>query len=504
MSQVQPESGEPVRKRATTRSTPNRSHSKYGFLLLCFFLVSCISPIEQVIAAAPASQQTAVPVPTAIGGTILGTTNAAHSTTRGHNRKVIYDAVNCYWYVFWLYYDKDTPFTRSEGMVYKSSPDGMNWSDSSRVVENHEGGGSSAFDIISDGTDLYALTNTGADASGKIRKYGVRRLVPDSTGSLDVHPEKVVYDNANGDWKTVHFYGSLLLDRSGYFWVAARVGDADPNTRAEVIRSTTPNDISRWGPNGCLGVTCNDQWIDPYNGRQMLQGTIANRILDLGNHGVGIVTYNKINRGPQSSYARLLFVKNTTGAEHDWQSPGIELTSHVNQCTRPGRGPGCDTSRGDDRRFSAVIDPVTNVIHVAYITRDTSGSENANLKYFTLSPPNYTLADKSSERRLVAGETDGVQLAMDTRTTPTTLYLFYVENRHPDYQVKMLRMLDGSWESESRALPISTDSGTVRHVQVPENITTNEFPVVYQHSVPEGSGYYYEIKTSLIRLNGNL
>ena len=43
------------------------------------------------------------PAPAALAGEkVLGRTLAAHALTRGHNRKVIYDAVHGRWYVFWL------------------------------------------------------------------------------------------------------------------------------------------------------------------------------------------------------------------------------------------------------------------------------------------------------------------------------------------------------------------------------------------------------------------
>ena len=336
------------------------------------------------------------------------------------------------------------------------------------------------------------------NASGRVSKYAVRELGINPDGTLTIHLPQVIYDNSGGNSASVHFYGSLLQDGRGYFWVAARVGDSSPGTRAEVIRSTNPGSLAAWGAGGTIGPACNEEWQDPYakSGRTMRRGTIASRLLDLGEHGVGLITYNKDDGPAAVPMGRLLFVRNPTGAQVGWASTSLMLTERANQYIRLRSRRGADKTRGDDRRYAAVVDPGTRVIHVVYVAADTDTPENANLRYFTLAPP-YTMADKSAETTVVAGEVDGVHLSLDTRTQPSTLYVFYVANAHPNYQLRMIRNAGKGWSS---AVNLSDGVGVVRYPQPPERITGDEIVVAYQYSEKVADGYLYHTRVSKIML----
>jgi hypothetical protein len=213
-----------------------------------------------------------------VGETDLGTTKAAHSLTRGHNRKIIFDTTYQHWYLFWLRDDGMPTFNpEEEGVVYQISRDGLTWS-RPVVMEPFQNGGITAWDVIWSGRSLYVLGLTDyPNSSGKVSKYAVRELRINPDGRLTIHLPRVIYDNSGGNNASVHFYGSLLQDGQGYFWVAARVGDSTPGTHAEVIRSTNPGNLAAWGTGGMIGPACNDKWQDPYakSGRIMLRGTIA-------------------------------------------------------------------------------------------------------------------------------------------------------------------------------------------------------------------------------------
>jgi hypothetical protein len=112
------------------------------------------------------------------GEAALGTTKAAHSLTRGHNRKVICDAAHRRWYIFWLRDDGKPAFNKDEeGVVYQASSDGLTWS-RPIVVEPFQNGGITAWDVVSAGGVPLgaALTVPGSDrlsASSKANSANV-------------------------------------------------------------------------------------------------------------------------------------------------------------------------------------------------------------------------------------------------------------------------------------------------------------------------------------------
>jgi hypothetical protein len=150
------------------------------------------------------------------GETVLGSTKAAHSLTRGHNRKVIYDPSFNHWYIFWLHDDGKPSFNgNKEGVVYQISSDGLTWS-RPVVIEPFQRGGITSWDVVLVGTRLYLLGRTDyPNASGKTSGYAVRKLEIQADGSLTINTPLIVYDNRGGNNMSIHFYGSLLHDSKG-------------------------------------------------------------------------------------------------------------------------------------------------------------------------------------------------------------------------------------------------------------------------------------------------
>ena len=106
-----------------------------------------------------------------VGGADLGTTKAAHSLTRGHNRKIIYDTTYQHWYLFWLRDDGTPTFNpEEEGVVYQMSSDGLTWS-RPVVMEPFQNGGITAWDVVWSGRSLCVL--------GLIDEYNLSVISPD-------------------------------------------------------------------------------------------------------------------------------------------------------------------------------------------------------------------------------------------------------------------------------------------------------------------------------------
>jgi hypothetical protein len=121
------------------------------------------------------------------------------------------------------------------------------------------------------------------------------------------------------------------------------------------------------------------------------------------------------------------------------------------------------------------------------------------LRHFTLSPP-YRSEDKSIETTVINKEVDGVHLSVDTRITPSIIYLFYVANEHPHYQLRMMRKTEKGWSSASN---ISNFVGTVRYPQPPEAVVKDEIIVGYQYSWKQHKGFIYQICVRKIDLSPN-
>lgn len=435
---------------------------------------------------------------------LLGTTKATHSLTRGHDRKIIYDPHFKHWYIFWLRIDdKQNQNNTAEGVVYQFSSDGLSWSQP-KVIDSKQKTGITGWDVIAVGNRLYLLggSTNYPYTPDEPTNCSIRELEIQADGSLLIKKTIIVHDNSGGDATSLYFYGTLIRDSQGYFWTAARAGDSTPGTHAMVIRSTEPDNIAAWGPKGCTGKPCNREWFNPYTkgGRNLYQGTIANRLLDLGKHGVGLMTYNNndADSNKNNAMGQILFIRNSSHAHDGWESSSILLTGQVNQHGKAGSHPNADKTRLDDRRFTAVVDPQTNVIHVAYIAKDLDTPENANLRYFTLSPP-YRLKDKSVETTIINKEVDGVQASIDTRYSPSILYLFYVANDDPSYQIRMISKTKTGWSSTSG---ISNSAGYVRYPQSPEIISKDEIVIGYQYSNEQPNGrFLYRICVRKIGLH---
>jgi hypothetical protein len=424
---------------------------------------------------------------------VLGSTQAAHALTRGHNRKVILDPDSGRYYVFWL--KIGGPPDPPNGMVYQFSTDGLTWS--RPAWAGFVGEGATAFDVVPAPGGFYALGLSKVTPPDPI-SYAVRKLGFKPDGTLELGPPSIVHESSTAE--SVHFYGSLLRDGEGTLWVAARVGDATPGTHAEIIRSTLPESLEGWGRQGCTGAACNKAWANPFPAVRFEKGTIASRLLDLGEHGVGVVTYNKRN-GPPYTSGQIIFSLNPTRSHDGWGRPVLSLTRDANQSTKAD---GEDRTRLDDRRFAALADPRTGIIHVAYISRDTPGPDSGTLRYFTLAPPYTTMASKSAEQTLVAAEVDGVHMSIDTRRDPSRLHIFYIENRHPDYQLRTLVNDGAGWPPASESRALTPLQGVLRYPQPPLEIRRDEFVVAFEQSRPDPANpqrFLYEIRAALVKLN---
>jgi len=318
---------------------------------------------------------------------------------------------------------------------------------------------------------------------------------------------------------TIHFYGNLLFDTDGHFWVSAMVADGGSTSHVETIRSTgitgvPATDFLTWGNAGCDGLTagaCNNDWTTPAltGGLSWGEGEKGTMLIDLdnglGGNDIGLMVYDKGSDSVPHT-GQLLWSKNSTDAHTGWPS-FTQLSALPNQyqtCGSGSNGSGgtADTTRLDDRRASCVVDPATSLIHCVYVNNDTSTSTQANLMYFTY---NHSTATKSADSTLYSGETDGVQLSVDTNTVPTTLRAFYIENHQTspscgtnpaNYYMKMLTNASlGGWNAASAAPVVSDAASRMQYPQTPETVPASGTILVMTEDNAGSSTYDIVVRT---------
>ncbi|HDL01490.1 MAG TPA: hypothetical protein ENH23_04580 [candidate division Zixibacteria bacterium] len=185
-----------------------------------------------------------------------------HVTTRPHNRKIIYDPSSGYWYVFYGHGNKDAD--GKYRISWRSSKDGVNWSDRHTL---HEGNAhASSLDVLLSGDTITAMVfrpHYHRALSGVAELYDGKewwdRPEDDFPMPYEIMQMKInngdlssgpIYTVIPGTTNAFAHYGSLTRDTAGFFWVGARIvrdGEGNP-FQAVVVRSEKAGDISAWQP----------------------------------------------------------------------------------------------------------------------------------------------------------------------------------------------------------------------------------------------------------------
>ncbi len=395
------------------------------------------------------------------------------------------------------------------------SLDGLTWS-TPFLIDGTAGAGMTALMPIIDGTGMKILTRSAYPSTTVYPdKYVERAYDIDAVdGDLSLTDTKILHYcgagstssvsscGASTGTSTIIFYGGQLKDSSGRYYVIGMKGDGGPNSTVVILRSTNPNSIATWGAAGCnasVAGDCNDDWVEPGNSNIFGEGEKGCTLFDLdagAGNAVGAMCYDK-GSDLVPSNGQLVFSVNAAGSDGGW-SNWFALTTSGNDCQTSGstRFPSgsCDGTRLDDRRYSAVIDPATGIIHVVYIADDTGNSAQANIQYFTFGQPHTGLGTKSPDVPIVLGENDGVSLGIDTRTSPAKLHLAYIDNNDTgvpggfNYVLKLLTKDGAAWPAETAALTLSSTTGIRQYPQIPASIVGDEIIVMDQENA--GGGTY--------------
>ena len=438
----------------------------------------------------------------AASGTVLGTTSEAHSVSRSHSRKMLYDAVNGRWYAFWLTGGGTGTAT------YAHSTDGVTFS-APVSIDTGQGIGFTSFTGQFVGTSLYILMRNSSVPGNLQDELVVRQMsVSASTGALTIVKTRVIHYCGAGSTPTTstcatatgtsapRYYGDFLYDDQGYFWVAAHTGDQTSSKHVEIIRSTNPNSIDTWGSGGCDGTVlgaCNGSWVTPSaSAITWGQGESGTTLVDPDSGASVLVFANDRGTASAPSVGQIVVAKNATGSATGWGA-WLQLTANLNQYPNSGTS-GADATREDDRRDTLVVDRATGLVHVAYVYRDTGTSLNASTQYFTFGSPYTSLATKTNDSTIIAHETDGLQMAIDNRSTPAKLYLAFIENNdsgppNRNYVLKVLQKDGANWPDSATAATLSLTTGGRQYPQIPETIENNKIVVMDQ----EGSSNPWSI-----------
>lgn len=432
---------------------------------------------------------------TATAGTefILGSTNEPHSLSRSHSRKIAYDSVGARWYIVWL-------TGGGTGIVsYAYSSDGIHYTVGGAIADGQGIGSTSINGQFIAG--VFFLTRRGSTAGGTLQDaMFVERYSVGATGALTLLQSSSPHycgpgstaslsscGAATGAFEPI-FYGDSLVDSNGYFWLAGHRGQDTAGKHVEVIRSTLPNDISHWGaptgprPNGCDGSVpgdCNTFWVVPSgSGISWCQGESGTTLFNMGVGGIGLEANDRGTAGVACN-GQMLWTKNATGSATGWAA-WSQLTNLLNQWPNALASVEDPTSRLDDRRDSCVWDPNSSRLQCVYIGRDTATTANANMWSFVYNP---ATSSKTSDVLIVGPsiEVEGVQLAIDPRTSPSKVGVLWDERNTVGGGFTLKSMWGTSctttctWPSSSTALAVSSPTGGRQYPQWPELVESDTY-----------------------------
>lgn len=372
--------------------------------------------------ASDGDETNAVSSPAQPAPVILWQNSPGHSTTRPHNRKLIYDPATKNYFAFFGVGTSDPDgiigFNGTNGILrmrWKSSSDGVNWTNGGQAY--YQGtGNSSASDALLDGNKivyLYLKYIPGGMSSYRIKSFNI------SGNNLIDSGIDVALSNFNlaTTVDDIVFYGSITKDTSGYYWVAAmRETQAKPvNQTPLVFKSNNPNDLSSWSG----AVT-----IAPIKSKvESAPDIIA---LDQGR----VIVVMKVQ--DTSGFANLpnneIRVKLYDPSKGGWQADYQLFSS---------------TELGNAIRPAAEFDTASKELHLVY------GDAQSNLRHMTLKYP-YGQADWSAKpgALIASGLTpapaeNDVSMEIDLNTTPASMYAIYVKGGY--YKIQHYDGPSGQW-----------------------------------------------------------
>ena len=321
-----------------------------------------------------------------------------HSTTRTTVRRVFHH--DGYWYVFCgdvrnkVYYN-----------FFVTSTDGIHWSE--RKVGTGGGVTGSEYGTVNlpETAIVYGDRIYGCySENGKLRIRSGTLAGGDITwtNGHDIAPAYVDKTTRN----FYHYYPDIMIEENGFISISLRHchnWEATQKMDPAFVISTRANDITSWQAPQDLITFESPERSDAHENIPLPGGK---RVV--------------IVRSQKGVTDKELYKPGWPGNFYAFHYDGAEWLKPVDL----GNSDGIN---GSDKRLSAMLDPGTGIVHLAYI--EDSGTHWKNeLRYRTLSPP-YGIDDWSVPKT-IATNVFAVTLGMDTSSVPARIAAVYGDQLH--------------------------------------------------------------------------
>jgi hypothetical protein len=334
----------------------------------------------------------------------VGDSLDGHSTTRTTVRRVFHH--DGHWYVFCgdvhngVYHN-----------FFVSSTDGIHWSDrkvgSGGAIAGNEIGAPN----LPETAILYRDQIYGCySEQGELRIRSGRLAGGQITWTQGHSIAPAYVDKSTQNF--YHYYPDIMIEEDGYISISLRHSHkSGPTQRLDpaIVISTGPNDIASWQAPRDLIAFASPERVDADENIPLPGGK---RVVIVRSYS-GSTDQQLYKPGWPGSFYAIHY----DGA--DWLVP-VDLG-------------GSDGINGSDKRLSAMLDPGTGIVHLAYI--EDSGTHWKNeLRYRTLSPP--YADDDWSAPTTIATNVFTVTLGMDTSTVPARIAAVYGDQLHEGGEVE--------------------------------------------------------------------
>ncbi|MCP4257727.1 MAG: hypothetical protein GY774_09410 [Planctomycetes bacterium] len=398
----------------------------------------------------------------------IDNTADSHGTTRTTVRHVFhYDGQ---WYVFCGDHREKTYYA-----FFVTSTDGINWS--KRKVGTGDGVTSDKYGSpdyhespLVVGNKVYITKNDSGTNNLMIRSGTI------ANGNITWSAPSIVARGKLSPRESFGYYPDTMIEEDGHLSFTCRHYYVDELSRPHLdpafVVTTKPGDITDWQEPLNLITLPEPQMID---GHENIPLSERRRVLIYRTH-------NKVYKAgtPGNFYAF-----HWNGAE--WSKP-VDLGNS-------------DGINGSDKRFCAMLDPVTGTVHLTYI-EDSGTLWKNELRHRTLSPP-YGVSDWSSPAT-IAENVFTTTMGMDTSSKPARIAVICGDQKYtPGGQwggrlhtgELYMKWFDGkSWQS-GRQLISEPGDERAWYPSISQDVS-GTFGVLYTRGQPNGKNF--ELRFSLI------
>jgi hypothetical protein len=388
-------------------------------------------------------------------------TEDSHGTTRTTVRHVFYREGQ--WYVFCGDHRNDTYYA-----FFVTSTDGINWSQrkvgkGGQIRADRYGSPDYQEYSLVIGNKVYCTANDSGTNNLVIRSGRIAK------GDIIWSAPSIAAKGTSSPRESYGYYPDVMIEADGYLSFTCRHYYVDESSKPHIdpafVITTNPGDITDWQAPVDLTTLPEPQMIDGHENIPLPEGR-------------RVLIYRTHNRVYKAGMPGNFYSFHWDGTE--WSKP-VDLGNS-------------DGINGSDKRFCAMLDPGTGIVHLTYI-EDSGMLWNNELRYRTLSPP-YEVPDWSPPA-IIAKNVFTTTLGMDASSIPARIVVIYGEQKYtPAGQwggrlhtgQLYMKWFDGeSWQL-GRQLISEPGDGYAWYPSVSQDVS-GTFGVLYTKGQPNGESF---------------